>query len=253
MGVFMILVSLAVVFLAVFPAWKTLKAGDNLSVMYPNLLLFFPDEDTRELTKKVWKQSSNDRVDTSIVYEPTKIPSIDASVYTFDSLRKATDDFHRPAVVKGLFKGSPALEKWGQDGYLARRIGSHLITVIHEAVAGTNQRNRSIAPFDEAVTEVLTNEESMDYLFFPFLSRDVKNDTLNTIREDVDRVVREDLLTDRIFKGFATKSHTQYVGSQMIIGRGKGVDSEETTGTAWHCAIANNYFVQVGAINICNR
>ena len=90
------------------------------------------------------------------------------------------------------------------------------------------------------------NKESLEYLFFPALSRDKGLST--ELLDNVDNTVRGDLELDRIFKGFGTKSHESFAGTQMIIGRGREIDSQETTGTGWHCDIANNYFIQVQCV-----
>ena len=245
MGSSFLLISLVVVLIAVFPAWRTYLAGDNLAVMYPNWLLFFHEDIiSREFVRSTWLNGEYTRVDTRIVYEPSRIPEIAAADYSFDALRKATENFHRPAVVKGLFKGTAALEKWQEKGYLSKRLGEAPITVIHKAFFASHQSNKSELPVGPALDAVLDDEESLDYLFFPGLGSRLKSEN-NELIDNVGNTVREDLELDRIFPGFGTKSHKSFVGSQLIIGRGREIDSEEATGTGWHCAIANNYFIQV--------
>jgi hypothetical protein len=48
------LLSLFVVLAALFPVWRTLRAGDPLSHMYVNLLLFTP---YRDQVKQLWKDT----------------------------------------------------------------------------------------------------------------------------------------------------------------------------------------------------
>lgn len=62
--------------------------------------------------------------------------------------------------------------------------------------------------------------------------------------DQVDEVCVRDLELHRLWRGFGTASHKTYVGAQIIIGRGTN-DTDETTGTGWHCAAGNNWFAQV--------
>jgi hypothetical protein len=251
MGKAMTILTVIVALIAMFPAWKTLQSGDPLKYMYPNWLLFFTDADTRANLKAIWHSPGYSRLDTRVEYEPVKIPTIKKENYDWEALRSATNGFTRPAVVKGLFLGTPALDNWHKAGYLAKKLGSHKIPVIHGAIYGTNQRNRTSDPVDEAIEELLRNEESEDYLFFPQLSRETNMSFNVEILENVDKTVREDLKLDKlIWNGFGTKIHSTFYGSQLIMGRGREVDSEHTTGTGWHCAIANNYFIQVCFFNM---
>eukprot|EP00595_Chromulina_sp_UTEXLB2642_P000239 CAMPEP_0196762986 /NCGR_PEP_ID=MMETSP1095-20130614/3169_1 /TAXON_ID=96789 ORGANISM="Chromulina nebulosa, Strain UTEXLB2642" /NCGR_SAMPLE_ID=MMETSP1095 /ASSEMBLY_ACC=CAM_ASM_000446 /LENGTH=219 /DNA_ID=CAMNT_0042115205 /DNA_START=428 /DNA_END=1087 /DNA_ORIENTATION=+ len=103
--------------------------------------------------------------------------------------------------------------------------------------------------FDESYNEIIANEDSKMYLFFPVKSRFNFNGSdagsLDQLQDAVNDVVLEDLQIDKlIWNGFGTKKHSTYFGSQLIIGRGSN-DSTETTGTGWHCAAGNNWFVQV--------
>ena len=60
------------------------------------------------------------------------------------------------------------------------------------------------------------------------------------------KVVSDDLDLSRIWSGFGSKIHKTFYGSQLIIGRGSDENTTgSTTGTGWHCAAGNNWFVQV--------
>eukprot|EP00593_Proboscia_inermis_P009967 CAMPEP_0171325154 /NCGR_PEP_ID=MMETSP0816-20121228/116628_1 /TAXON_ID=420281 /ORGANISM="Proboscia inermis, Strain CCAP1064/1" /LENGTH=189 /DNA_ID=CAMNT_0011824255 /DNA_START=480 /DNA_END=1049 /DNA_ORIENTATION=+ len=66
-----------------------------------------------------------------------------------------------------------------------------------------------------------------------------------TLRKAVDKLMRDDFDLDRIWRGFGTpEGHGDYRGSQIIIGQGRNT-TDKTTGSAWHCAPGNNYFIQV--------
>lgn len=238
-----VVVSIVFAVIAIFPAIRTLLAGDDLSFMYPNSLLYFSDFKTRMQLRAVWQQYN--KINTKVKYEPSRIPQISAEDYSWEVLRDATENFQRPALVKGLFLDTEAVRKWGTDGYLAGKIGPHTIPVVRNAVFGTTQRNRTDVPFPEAVKAIIDDVTNQDYLFFPQLSREMNVGVNQELLDAVTNTVMEDLeLSKRIWNGFGTAYHKNFFGSQMIIGNGRE-DTAETTGTGWHCAIATNYFIQV--------
>jgi len=229
--------------LAFVPVYRTLSALDPITFIYPNFLLFTSQRNT---TREYWEK--NLKIDTSIIHEPTHLPVILAKDFSMKSLKKATEGFRYPAVVRGLFNNTPAMDKWASLEYLPSRIGKFQIPVIREAIVGKVQNNRVTLPFEEAFTEIITNVDSKMYLFFPVKSRFNFNGSdvgsLEALQNEINDIVREDLELDRIWKGFGTKAHSTFFGSQLIIGQGSE-DSEKTTGTGWHCAAGNNWFVQV--------
>lgn len=102
---------------------------------------------------------------------PQHIPEIDAKDFSFETFRAATDDWRHPAVVRGFFNGVPAMSKWTELDYLPREIGDFNIPVVRNAIVGTMQNNRDIVTFRDAFTEVITQEDSKSYIFFPVKSR----------------------------------------------------------------------------------
>jgi hypothetical protein len=105
-------------FIVLVAILKTHFADDPLIYIVPNFLMFTP---FREQTKAWWKHVLH--VDKAVAHEPTHIAVIEAENYNMEALRVATENFRYPAVVRGLFKGSTALEKWPQPGYLKSKIG----------------------------------------------------------------------------------------------------------------------------------
>jgi hypothetical protein len=225
------------------PVLKTLFAGDPLSYMYPNFLLFTL---FREVAKDAWKQVLH--VDTAVQRAPTQIPSIQAEDYSFESLRAATDNFRHPAVVRGFFKGTKAAEKWTDPEYLNSRIGDFSIPVVMRAEYNTGQNQRELMKFSDAFNDIMQDPESKKYLFFPVKSRENFNHSsagkAEELKKKVDEIIVEDLELDRIWKGFGGPNHRTFFGGQFVIGRGSN-DSDATTGTGWHCAAGNNWFAQV--------
>jgi len=222
---------------------KTFGNGDPLTYMYPNFLLF---TGYRQEAIAAWKKVLI--VDRAVNRHHTHIAEVHAKDYTFDALRAATDNWRHPAVVRGLFKGTKALEKWTEPGYLAEKIGSFNIPVVQNAAYGTLQNDRKAMTFADSYNEIITDEQSKLYLFFPVQSRFNFNGSdkgsLALLQDKVNDLTQTDLELSRIWPGFGTKYHKKFIGSQLIFGRGTN-DTEQTTGTGWHCAGGNNYFIQV--------
>eukprot|EP01006_Ploeotia_vitrea_P009628 TRINITY_DN23279_c0_g1_i1.p1 TRINITY_DN23279_c0_g1~~TRINITY_DN23279_c0_g1_i1.p1 ORF type:complete len:372 (+),score=-7.06 TRINITY_DN23279_c0_g1_i1:55-1170(+) len=233
-------------FLALFPAFMTWKAGDPMSFMYPNFLLFTP---FRQQAIDAWKSVLH--INRAVRRHHTHVPEIDAKDYTFEALKFATNNFRHPAIVRGLFKGTNAVEKWTQPGYLASKIGHFNIPVVNNALYGTLQNDRTVGDFGSAFEEILQDVNSKKYLFFPVKSRFNFNgsstdaDSHEKLQSAVNQLLLDDLeIHKRIWNGFGTPYHKKYVGGQLILGRGSN-SSDVTTGTGWHCAAGNNYFIQV--------
>ena len=221
------------------------KTDDPYSYILPNALLFlgFAFE---PLTIFAWRQLAVwDKSKGKIEIEP--IAEMDASEYSYDKLRELTDDFLKPAVVRGLFDGVPAQSLWPQPGYLSsvEPLNKMLIPVVKNSTYRTWDYNgdRPRITFEEAYEELLANEDSVHYLFFP----KELGGAIDDLRAATQKVIRQDLELDRIFDGYGSEVphvHTAYQGSQIIAGRGKN-NMDGTTGSDWHCAAGNNWFVQV--------
>lgn len=239
-------------FLLIFLAYivkKTLKAGDPIHYIIPNALLFTPFQ---RATLFFWGLSDPySRLPE--VGEKKHIAELTKDEFSYEALKKATDNFRHPCIVRGLFKGAPALEKWPQKGYLNGLIGDYRLSAIRDAtydnVTATKQDDRVTDTFANFYDEVLDNPNSKTYLFFPVKSRfqvDQGSQPKRDFEEVVNEVVQNDLeLSKRLWNGFGFKeSHPTFIGSQMILGRGTN-GTVDTTGTGWHCAPGNNWFIQV--------
>ena len=74
-----------------------------------------------------------------------------------------TENFKKPAVVRGLFVNTPATELWKYADYLIGKIGHHKIDVIKKATINSKdgtQSNRIVLPLKEVITEIFGNSES---------------------------------------------------------------------------------------------
>lgn len=151
-------------------------------------------------------------------------------------------------MVKGFFKGTPAMEKWTDPKYLRDIFGDFDVPYVRTAQYNTQQDDRGVDKFGPLYDEVLTNTDNRYYLFFPVMSRHHFNGSDIGAAERLVKVsnqlIHDDLQLDRIWKGFGTSSHTTHKGSQFIFGRG-GKNFSDTTGTGWHSEAGNNWFAQI--------
>ena len=120
----LLLLALAPVFVALaiivgVPVTFCIKNGESLLHAIPYALLF---TGFREQTKAAWALFGTP-VDLSIKKQPVPLPVILAEDYTYEKLQEVTQNFHIPAVVKGLFKDQPAIKKWHEAGYLKSKLG----------------------------------------------------------------------------------------------------------------------------------
>ena len=232
-------IAISVFLLILSTPFISMFLNQNQSEIIPNLLLF---TSYRNLTQTAWRQST--KVNTAIKYTPAEIPNINFEDYTFETLREATNNFRHPAVVRGMFKNSIAVKKWIEPAYLNSKLGDYTISTISTAIQGKIQGERFNEKFSTTFNDILNNNESKAYLFFPVQRKWEDQKTHVKLVKEVNDIVESDLDLNLIFTGFGSKTHKTYFGSQFIIGRGSA-DTVETTGTGWHCAGGSNYFVQV--------
>lgn len=224
----------------------TLKAGDPLIFIIPNFLLWTP---FRDLTYQWWEKVL--KYDTTKEIPLIPIPEIKAEEYSYDKVKELSEGFRYPIVVRGLFKNTTAVKKWHTRDYVASHIGDYDVTFLQSgaAVGLEDDRKANYIPFRDAWSEILDNKYSKKYLFFPERSRLKKgNETtlhsMTGLKKNLDKMMAEDLDFDRLFPGFAGPNHKEYIGTQFIAGWGNN-DPSKTTGSNWHCAPGNNWFIQV--------
>lgn len=178
------------------------------------------------------------------VSEPRHIPEIYPNVegnLDFEELRRATDNFRVPAVVRGLFKDTVALKKWTQTGYLEQKFSNFSMVINHNGIAERKKNIDKMANIGETFKDILADRNDKKMLFFP-KARDPR-----PIKDAVNNVTHTDLEVERkLWRGFGTESHKTYIQSSIIMANGFSQENGgKTSGTWWHCAIGNNWFVQV--------
>jgi hypothetical protein len=208
----------------------------------------------RERTRGLWHKSIE--IDYGIKRPPSPIAEINAAHMSRETLRRATRNFREPAVVRGLFEGAPALQKWPTTEYLpSSSLGDQVLPVIMNANYRTKQDDWENITFRDAFLDVVQHQ-TQKYLFFPIQSRFQKqtesdNGEQRRLLEDaVNQIVRQDLSLDRIWPGFGSPRHRRFAGVQMIIGYGQRTP-ETTTGSGWHCAQGNRMFRRLESLAKC--
>lgn len=237
-----ILSSIAVIFLAIGAA-KTLSAGDPLSYMIPNFMLMTP---LHKYVVPVWKYLDPPSRLKEKNFKHKQVRSMDASEYSYDRLVELTEGFRYPAVVRGLFKNTTALNMWTSQNYLTDRIGDFDVKVAWRSENETKVFDRTKMTFREAYDDLLTNENYKGWLFFPFFSSTKAVVAANPLNRAVNELVQDDLDIDRVWKGFGNyDTHGSLVGHQFSMGRAKQGQKKGTTTFDWHCEPGSNWFIQV--------
>lgn len=216
----------------------------DLRFFVPYAMLLTSD---RIATVNMWRRVAV--VDRGVEYPPRHVPVIDATAYSFEVLREATDNFRRPAVVRNLFKDSIAVTMWGDREYLPSKFGDTQIPVILNGTVGTLQDKRVVESFASEFQKLYDAESTSKYLFFPVKSRIFFNGSAagssESLEKLVNEIVMEDIGLEKIRPGFGGPAHKSFQFSQFVIGKSFTDENTKATGSDWHCAPGNNYFIQV--------
>lgn len=165
------------------------------------------------------------------------LPNADGNL-DFEKLRLVTNNFAEPAVVRGLFSDTPAVEKWTKHGYMEQRLSNMSMIINANAKADRDYNEGVYMNLGEAAKSIIEDRSCTKQIFFPNEARTpdmipiVKNLTLNDLEID-----------KKIWKGFGSESHKGFIFPQILISN--GFSEKATSGTWWHCEYGNNWFVQV--------
>lgn len=180
--------------------------------------------------------------------EHERIQEIQADDYSYELMRKVTENFSKPAIVKGLFSNTTAGVNWRKPGYLKNKLGDLKIAVY----SNINARDASLSkqselkslPGGEVAEEIMTNEETNLRFIFPQFAINEFNNTDPVALAAKSEELMEELEIHRVREGWGKKGHTNYIGQQLFIGR--GLKREEAyKGVGWHTEPGNNWFIQV--------
>ena len=170
------------------------------------------------------------------------------------------------------------MQNWSTRDYLPEAFGDCLIPVVRDGTVGTLQDDRVIVsgsvvyitslcasclfgaffslslsfsqePFRDSFHQVYDAEHSKSYLFFPAKSRltfkGLVQDAGELLEKRGNAIVQRDLDLQKIRPGFATPSDKGFISAQFVIGKTSADPSVSPTGSDFHCAAGNNWFIQV--------
>jgi len=158
-------------------------------------------------------------------------------------------------VVRGLFKNTSAVTRWGNPDYLVSKVfGSNSTSTIYNGTIvhhcertcqPTGQEFSREKPYDETIRGILSGD-STETIVFPPASRSkrLRNQPLEGV---FNRLVDQELDLPRIGSNFAN-GVASTVLTQMFIGAATPNSSVPTIGTGWHGDICNNWIVQIAGV-----
>lgn len=181
-------------------------------------------------------------------YSNTPIPEIEAEGFSYDLLYKTSKRVTIPTVVRGLFNGSAANQKWSPD-YFRDNFGDNVIIVLGDGrpesqygitVKSANTATGKKTGYQDVMQTVkmklstaVTRMEQGEKLYIANIDTIFRRN--NVLLDDME-------FTERI-NPWAYGNYTPYA-AQIFMGFGDA-DVKETTGTLMHCAASANLFVQV--------
>jgi hypothetical protein len=147
-----------------------------------------------------------------------------------------------------MFTGTKAIEQWATKDYLPTKMGHLKIPIVRNARVGTLQDDRVVVNFADAFNTMYASNYSKEYLFFPVKSRftfpGAEEGSAEMLQDAVNAICSEDLeFEKRFWPGFG--KHRNFLASQFVIGKSTEQFTNETTGSDYHCAGGNNWFIQV--------
>lgn len=231
-------------FLLAHGGYRTIKAGDPLSYMIPNLMLMTP---LHRFVVPVWDylDPPSRLSENNFLHKPVR--TILAEDYTLERLILVSENYRYPVVVRGMFANSTAVRRWTSDKeYLINKMGHFDIKVARRTVNETQVMNQTRMSFGTAFSDLLSNEDYKGFMFFPFFASKRSDVKVNPINVESNKIVQSDLNLDQIWKGFGNyDTHSSFIGHQFSMARAKKGQVGGTTTFDWHCEPGSNWFVQI--------
>jgi hypothetical protein len=174
------------------------------------------------------------------------VPELQTSEYSFAALRRLSEGFRRPVVVRGLFADAPALERWKTPEYMLERNRDEKYLV---ATCGRLELQLKLAseldPKDFARVFPLAELPLLEIIERIKQGEPLYINNLDTIFRRDPRLLA-DLAIPQIVTEWWEGSDVPLdpVMVQMFMGAGTE-DPETTTGSGLHCARHANLFIQV--------
>lgn len=234
----------AVVVLAFTLIRLKVYSGDSLVTLIPNFLLYTP---WRLTNAQAWHFFNSYRYDVDQTYERTHIAEIYPNKegnLDFEELRQATNGFRDPAVVRGLFSDTVAMREWTKNGYLEERLKNFTIPLFADGDESLAKKEMVNENLGAAFNSIVGDRKSTKQVFFP-KHRPGYNAEPELFQTVNDLTTNDFELEKKIWPGYSTERHKTYLNAQIIAANGFVKEGGgRTSGTFWHCAPGNNYFIQ---------
>jgi hypothetical protein len=177
--------------------------------------------------------------------------------FTFEKLRVLTHDFTIPAVVRGLFAGTEAVEQWTPEFFM-ERYGNDTLVVLENGGVIDAEKHASTTMTDALKTteSIITKKCSTGYSHVQKAKEMTLNEAVGGMltgkkyyMSNVDTIFRKhnDLLDMvRLGERLNPWAYPDYrpAAAQIFMGYGHK-DKAKTTGTSLHCAWGTNAFCQI--------
>jgi Cupin-like domain len=193
-----------------------------------------------------WKRGMWTRLDRSAPgSEIIPVRELAAADYSFEALRRLSENFRVPVVVRGLFANVPAVELWQRPEYLIEGGGDEVYFVstsgrvreqLEAATLEPKNFDKQLALIELPLKEILARMAAGESLYIAALDRIFQRDK---------RLLR-DLAIPQVVPEWWEGKHVPLnpVVVQMFMGMGTD-DPANTTGSGLHCARHANLFIQV--------
>lgn len=260
-----LLISVAVIFVAYYFSYM----NSNDFILMPWNIAFGVCYMTKQScfeTLEYWSKFAEDNIDWELerrtyynMYkgETYQVREMDYADYDFEKLREYTRDFQLPAVVRGMFEGTPAVNKWNDPNYFLERFGDDELIVLE---------NGGVIDAEKYAATVMTDimkqdKKTPDKCRGGYAS--MQKARVMSLREaiegmqagkkyylsNVDTIFRKhnDLLNETELplrlKPWAYENYRPSA-AQIFMGFGSK-DETKSTGTSLHCAWGTNAFCQL--------
>jgi len=245
---------LIVLFLAYYIDWLAVVAW-SLWIFEIRAGLFSNCFPANPYMVKLFRMVEDRDLNHNVKVPATLMPEIHAADYSYEALEILSQNWRQPVVVRGLFKSSPAVQKWSNPDYLISNVfGSNETstiyngTIAHQCERPCERVNQSYSrekAYDETIRGIL-NGDSLETIVFPPASRSkrLRNQQLEGV---FNRIVDQELDLQRIGGSFVN-GVAATVLTQMFIGASTPNSSVPIIGTGWHGDVCNNFIVQITGI-----
>jgi hypothetical protein len=191
----------------------------------------------RDLWREIDDQKPDPRVDP--------VPELTAETYSFAALRRLSRDFRGPVVIRGLFRGVPAVERWQSPEYFLERGEEKYLVAMRGVLADQLDLATRLDPKDFARVFPLEEIKMSEIVARMRAGEPLYINNLDTIFHRDRRLLLDLAIPQTVTEWWEGPNvPLDPVMVQMFLGIGTE-DPTTTTGSGLHCARHANFFIQV--------